>query len=315
MIKAIAKGAVQLGFGRLPGGPGLYRALTRGDRGLGTAASHADKLARVWPGYVATWRRFGIELEGRALWTHDAGATPFMPFAAFLLTGRGAVVTGHEPMLARYLDRARSRVLDATWPDGAVPDARRRVVEGLRWRPAIGDALAAVDAQVCVTSSAIADRSIELCHSGGALEHERPHDLHAWLAEQVRVLRPGGVSSHVYDHRDHLHHTDNALPFLSHLAWPEPVYRVAIGHRLGYHARLSPTEVTAAFVASGLEPIAVRRLIYDGRTRERRWVDDDEAALAGSAGIERARLARQFRAWSDVDLRTAAGHYLFRRPP
>jgi hypothetical protein len=51
VIRAVAKGAVQLGFGRAPGGFAAYRALTRGR--LGTAATHVDKLARVWPGYVA----------------------------------------------------------------------------------------------------------------------------------------------------------------------------------------------------------------------------------------------------------------------
>jgi hypothetical protein len=45
MIRAIAKGAVLGVFGRLPGGPKLYRSITR-DR-LGTQAMHVDKLARV----------------------------------------------------------------------------------------------------------------------------------------------------------------------------------------------------------------------------------------------------------------------------
>jgi hypothetical protein len=311
VIKAIAKGAVQLGFGRALGGVALYRALTRGGHGLGTAASHVDKLARVWPGYVATWRRFGIELEGRTLWLHDAGATPFLPFATFMLTGRGAVLTGDEAMLPRYLDRARVGALDAAWPAGAVPDPRRRIIEGVRWL-SIDEALAAVAAVSQRGPSAIGDGSIDLCHSGGALEHESPAELAAFLADQARALRPGGLSSHVYDHRDHLHHADNGLAFLAHLAWPESMYRAVLGHRLGYHARLAPAEVAAAFEHAGLERIAVRRLIYDARSGERRWVDDEVAALAGAPGIARSRLAPRFRDWSDGDLRTAAGHYLYR---
>ncbi len=312
MIKAITKGAVQLGFGRAPGGPALYRALTRGGYGLGTAASHVDKLARVWPGYVATWRRFGIELEGRALWLHDAGATPFLPFAAFMLTGRGAVLTGDEAMLPRYLDRARAGALDAAWPAGAVPDDRRRVIEGVRWL-SIAEALAAVAAVREQEPSAIRDDAIDLCHSGGALEHESPAELAAFVAHQARALRPGGLSSHVYDHRDHLHHADNGIAFFAHLAWPESIYRAVLGHRLGYHARLASTEVAAAFERAGLERIAVRRLIYDTGSGERRWVDDEAAALAGAPGIARSQLAPRFRAWSDADLRTAAGHYLYRK--
>jgi hypothetical protein len=55
----------------------------------------------------------------------------------------------------------------------------------------------------------------------------------------------------------------------------------------------------------------VRRLIS---TDHRRALPRDVAARAGTPGIARARLAPRFRSWSDVDLRTAAGHYLFRRP-
>jgi SAM-dependent methyltransferase len=206
-------------------------------------------------------------------------------------------------MLARYIDRARRGVLECGLP---IPDDRRARIEGLRWLHRIEDVVAATGAH-----HDLADGSIDLCHSGGALEHEHPDELDRFLAEQVRVLRPGGLASHVFDHRDHLHHADNAVPFLAHLAWPEPVYRGVFGHALGYHSRLSPAEVAARFAAAGLVRVAVRRLIYtDG---ERRWVDSDDAALAGTPGIPRERLASRFRSWSEADLRTAAAHYLFRR--
>jgi SAM-dependent methyltransferase len=312
MIRAVAKAAVQLGFGRAPGGFAAYRALTRGR--MGTAATHVDKLARVWPGYVALWQRLGIPLEDRVLWLHDAGATPFLPIAAFLLTGRGAAVTlGHEVMHARYLEHARRGALDAGWPAGAVRGERRLAVEGLRWLTSLDEALAAVGARVYERSTEIGEGSVDLCHSGGALEHESPDELETFLAEQVRVLRPGGVASHVFDHRDHLHHADRALPFLSHLAWPEPLYLGAFGHALGYHSRLSPTDVAARFAAAGLERVAVRRLIYDARSGDRRWVDSEADAIAGAPGIPRERLAARFRAWSDADLRTAAAHYVYAR--
>ncbi len=307
MIRAIGKGAVQLGFGRVPGGFAAYRALTRGR--MGTAATHVDKLARVWPGYVAVWRRFGVELEGRDLWVHDAGATPFVHLAVFMITGRGVVTTGHERVLDRYLARAREGVLAAAWLE--LPPARPDVIEGLRWIAGAREALAIVNARTHADSRTLAAASIDLCHSGGALEHETPAALAAFLAEQVRVLRPGGIASHVYDHRDHLHHADRALPFHAHLAWPELAYRGVFGHALGYHARLSPAEVAAAFEAAGLERVALRRLVYDG---DRRWVDDPEAALAGAPGLPRARLAARFRAWSEADLRTAAAHYIYRKP-
>jgi SAM-dependent methyltransferase len=317
VIRAVAKGAGLLAFGRAPGGPSAYRALTRGR--LGTAATHVDKLARVWPGYVRVWRALGVTLEGAALWVHDAGATPFLPFAAYLLTGRGAVTTNrHDRFLDRYLARARDGALGAAWPDGVIPDERRRTIEGLRWIASAREAVArlgtTVHEDVASHAIPIAGASIDLCHSGGALEHETPAELDLLLAEMRRALRPGAIASHVYDHRDHLHHADNRVPFLAHLAWPEPAYRALFGHPLGYHARLTPTEVAARFEAAGFVRVAVRRLIYDARTGERRWVDRDDEAMAGIPGVPRRRLAARFRAISDADLRTAAAHYVYRAP-
>lgn len=315
MIRALAKGAVQAGFGWAPGGDHAYRWLTRSY--LGTFATHVDKLARVWPGYTGLWReRCGLTLDGARLLVLDGGETPFVPLAAYLLTGRGGVVTNrHGPMLDRYLTRARDGVLATPWPAGLVPEARRRAIEGLRWEPTVAAALAALGATVHTdveTVLPVATATVDLCHSGGALEHYQPDALDALLRELHRVVRPGGIVSHVVDHRDHLHHGDHALPFLAHLALPAAVYRVVAGHPVGFHNRLAPTEVHARLVAAGLRPLALRRLIYvDG---ERRWVDRDDDALAGRPGLEPRWLAPRFRTISPADQRTAAAHYLFVRP-
>src|SRR4029453_6651848 len=97
-------------------------------------------------------------------------------------------------------------------------------------------------------------------------------------------------------------------PFLAHLALPEPLYRAAFGHPLGYHNRLSPTEVAVRFAAAGFARIAVRRMILPARA-----YGGEAAARGGRAGLSRRWLARRFRAWSDADLRTAAAHYLYRK--
>lgn len=314
MIRALAKGAALWGFGRAPGGEHAYRWLTRNQ--LGTYATHVDKLARVWPGYARLWRdRCGLPLDGARLLVLDGGETPFVPFASFLLTGAGGVVVNRDAgMLPRYLARARTGVLAAPWDADQAPSVRRQRLEGLRWEPSLAAALAAVDGRVLIDAHRlpVPAASIDLVHSGGALEHYPPDELDAILAEMRRVVRPGGIVSHVVDHRDHLHHADNRYPFLAHLALPDPLYRAAFGHGLGFHNRLSPTAVHARLVAAGLEPIALRRLVYAGG--ERRWVDDDASALAGAPGLPPARLAAAFRDLSPADLRTAAAHYLFRRP-
>ena len=110
--------------------------------------------------------------------------------------------------------------------------------------------------------------------------------------------------------RDHLHHADPTWPFLSHLRHSAPVYRALYGHPLLYQNRLLTGELVGMFGDAGFEAIAVRRMILP----DRRYVDTDEEALAGAPGLDRSKLAVEFAAIGEADLRTAAVHLLFRRP-
>lgn len=312
MLRALAKAAALGAFGRTPGGPALYRRLTRDL--LGTQATHVDKLKRVWPDYVTAWRECcGLDLEGRDLWIHEPGWTPFPSFAVFLLTGRGGAFTNTEARIQdRYLTGALNGALESRWPDDAVPRARRARLEGLRWSRTARDAL--VSLGCCLVEGAapgsipLGDSSMDLVHSGGALEHLEADGLDRFIAECQRVLRPGGVASHVFDHRDHLYHADKRWPFLAHQALPDPLYRALFGHPLLFHNRLLPDEICRRFKASGFERIAVRRLVQP----EGRYVADGEV-MSFRSGLPAVLNGARRRPLSDLDLRTAAAHYLFRR--
>jgi SAM-dependent methyltransferase len=313
MVRAVLKGAMLFGFGRAPGGARLYRQVTR--EWMGTQGTHVDKLRRVWPGYLDVWRsRCGLEFEGLDVWVHEGGWTPFAPLVNYLLTGKGGVLTNSEGrVLDRYLARAVNGALSADLPVEVIPPERRRRVEALRWYDRAAEAVAAVGASISggVKPNAVPlpSASVDLCHSGGALEHYRPDDLASFLGECCRILRPGGIASHVFDHRDHLVHADRRWPFLAHLALPELLYQIAFGHPLIYHNRLTPTEVSALFEKAGFEPVALRRMILP----ERRYVEGAEVQ-AGCPGLRRSLLARRFRKLSEADRRTAAAHYLYRKP-
>lgn len=313
MWRAALKGAAHTALGHLPGGAALYRRVTR--EVMGTQAAHVDKLGRVWPGYVRVWQELGhVRLEGLRLWAHEAGWTPFAAFATYLLTGRAGVLTNVEGRLHdRYLARAVNGVLAAKWPRGTAPDHRRRQVETMRWGTSVREALFTVGAQVHQdvhpADIPLRARSVDLAHSGGALEHYRPADLAAFIRECHRILRPGGIASHVVDHRDHLHHADRHYPFLSHLALPDGLYRILHDHPLGYHNRLLPAQVAGLFESAGFERIAIRRLVLP----QKRYVPDDQVRHA-SPGLPRTLLAKRFRQVTPLDLRTAAAHYLYRKP-
>lgn len=314
MMRAMLKGAVLSGFGRIPGGSRLYRRLTR--ELLETQATHVDKLQRVWPGYVDAWEaRCGLQMNGLRVWVHEGGWTPFAPLINYLVTGQGGILTNSEAsVLDRYLARAVNGALATAVPERLKQSERLSHLESLRWFDSVETALESVGGMIVITRKdaplKLESNSVDLCHSGGALEHYAPHELQRFIGECFRILKPGGVASHVFDHRDHLHHADRGLPFLAHLALPNPVYALLCGHPLLYHNRLNPAETCAMFERAGFGRIALRRMILP----DRRYVDSDNEAMAGTPGLRRALLARRFSDLSDADLRTAAAHYLYRKP-
>jgi len=263
---------------------------------------------------VKAWRELcGLELEGRDVWVHEAGWTPFSGFAIYLLTGKGGALTNVEAsMQDRYLARALDGAWSCGWPEGSVPRQRRERLDALRSsygaRAALDRLGCALHEEVLPGRIPLAAGSMDLVHSGGALEHYREEELTTFLEECRRVLKPGGVASHVFDHRDHLFHADKGWPYLAHYAWPAPAYTLLFGHELMHHNRLPPEEIGRRFEAAGFERIALRRMVLGAG-----YVSDEEA-LAAVPGVDRRWLPRSRADISELDLRTAAAHYLFRKP-
>lgn len=300
-------------LGRLPGGSHFYRTMTR--RYMGTQATHVGKLQRVWPAYVKVWtERCGLKLEGLDIWSFEGGWTPYPALASFLLTGKGGVTTNFDARVQqRYVAHAVEGALALAVEGVTVPIERRERVVSQGTAPDIASLYQAIGARleegIHPDALQLEDCSMDLCHSGGVLEHFRPDELRAFLKEAYRILRPGGVMSHVFDHRDHLHHADRKRPFLAHLGYSPRAYNLLFGHPLGYHSRLLPHQVVEMLGEAGFEQIAIRRMILP----ERSYVEGEDA-LRGKQGIDRCHLHRTFKDATDADLRTAAAHYLFRKP-
>lgn len=312
MIKGLAKGGLFATFGISHSTARLYRTITR--EWMGSQATHVDKLRRVWPGYVEVWNRLGVELGGATVWVHEGGWTPFPFFANYLVTGSAGVVTNHEGrMLDRYLARAVNGAVTCELPEFLPLAERRRHLEPLRWTETVADAVAelggALHQGVAVASIPVESDSVDLCHSGGTLEHYRPSELESFLAEAYRILRPGGTMSHVFDHRDHLHHADAGWPFLRHYSMSDLSYRILCDNPLLYHNRLLPGEVAETFASAGFERIEIRRMMLPAK----RYVIDGFDMSDGEHGINRSKLAHRFASATDDDLRTAAAHYIYRK--
>jgi SAM-dependent methyltransferase len=306
-VRAFVKGAGLWALGWMPGGAALYRKATRD--WMGTQATHVDKLSRVVPGYATVFAAHGIALEGARLAVYDPGLTPFWPMACWLLSGRESHhLQGEAHFLDKYVSRAAGGVLDSLIGQGG---GRYGEIEPLRWAESVENVLATCHAtqyrDVKPNALPLQDQSVDLLHSGGVLEHLKPGELQCFLREAFRVLARGGTYSAVHDHRDHLYHADKRIEPMNHLRHSEPVYRLLYGHRLLYHNRLPPSEVVRMIEDAGFEQVAMRRMVLP----EQKYVSDEEV-LQSRPGCSRP--SGRHRSTSPLDLRTAACHYIYRKP-
>jgi SAM-dependent methyltransferase len=313
VLRGLAHASLLFAVAHLPAGPRVYHAVTRGL--LRSQRRVVRKLQRVWPGYARLWRdACGLELEGRTIWVHEPGWVPFAPLASYLLTGRGGMLTSAaEPPSDRYVPLTVRAILDSQLDGDSATRVDRRARIATLAGGGIAQLLRATGAELATgvdpAALPLAGASTDLCHSGGVLEHYAPGVLAGFLRESFRILRPGGVASHVYDHRDHLRHVDSRWPFLLHMALSERVYKAAFGHSLLFHNRLAPAEVMSLFEAAGFERIAARRFVLP----DKRYVDAD-AASAGEAGVPAWLQGGRLGRLSAEDRHTAAIHYLYRKP-
>jgi SAM-dependent methyltransferase len=130
--------------------------------------------------------------------------------------------------------------------------------------------------------------------SGGSLEHYSPEELDHEVARMYRVLRPGGIMSHVVDHRDHRWHADKRISPLQHLTLEKRDYLRRFGNPLEYHNRWLRSKYLDLFTRHGFEV----------ECRDVRLYTPDLPPL------NRNLLASPFREASVEDLRSLVTHFV-----
>jgi SAM-dependent methyltransferase len=99
---------------------------------------------------------------------------------------------------------------------------------------------------------AIPDDSVDFAWSHAVLEHVRRADFLETLRELRRILRPGGISSHCVDLRDHLGEALNNLRF------SERVWESRLMADSGFYTnRIRYSEMLELFRRAGFEPDVV----------------------------------------------------------
>ena len=130
--------------------------------------------------------------------------------------------------------------------------------------------------------TALADDSVDFVFSQAVLEHLPLAQFERFLGESFRVLRPGGVSSHVIDLEDHLGGA------LNHLRFSRTLWEWRAMSRSGFYTnRLRSSEICRIAADAGFI-VTVAQLV--------RW-----SALP----TPRSALNREFQAFSDEELAIA----------
>jgi SAM-dependent methyltransferase len=134
-------------------------------------------------------------------------------------------------------------------------------------RLGISDALDRVRyvAPATIEAAPFPDRSFDIIFSHASFEHFA--DPGRAIDEIARLLRPGGVTTHVIDLRDH-RDFDHPTDFLRYRDF---TWRLAGSHRHGHTNRWRASDILEHFVASGLEIVEVEKELT---------IEIDEAAAA-----------------------------------
>ncbi len=284
----------------LPGGERAYRWLTAGL--LGTNAGMAAKWFRVFPTHLQVLREmFGVAARAQRLWCFDSGATPAAGFAIALTTDQPGLLTDRLDRLAdRYRDAA-CRLLREKGPQlAALSDAGVDRLDQLlliSGRLPVATALRDMDITYAGTHAVVDtdawQGAVGCIFSAGTLEHYRPEQLDAEVSRMARALHPGGILSHVVDHRDHRWHADKRINPLQHLTLEEADYRARFDNPLEYHNRWLRSRYVALFTAHG----------FRVQCRDRVCVTPELPPLIGA-------LTPEFRTASAEDLHSLVTHFI-----
>lgn len=246
---------------------------------LRTRVGEPRKWCQWYREHVILMKRHGdLSLRGSRGWILDSGYTLAAPILA-CLSGATTIFSGRRRFSLRssYNDVAFATVeknlskLAGTL--GYSADEAQRILD-LAKTEAPESLPAKLDARFLPRHWPppvdIPDGSLDFVLSMGALEHYSPSDLRRLLAEMVRVLRPGGVLSHIVDHRDHSHHADCRLSPLHHLKYSDAMWRVIGRPPFSYTNRLLRSDYLDLFADLPVE------VAYAGWDPHGQWTFDQE---------------------------------------
>jgi SAM-dependent methyltransferase len=250
-------------FMRTEAGADLYEWLTA--IVLGTQSGMSWKWCYWFREHVVLCRRFGrAQFPGRHIWLFQPGWSLAPVFMSKIATGQGALVTEDRRRVAtRYLPSAIdevAKVAEQLCASARTDSGGADLLQRLRQANSADCALRLSDAQYRVgdlhSLEEVPSGSIDICMSMGRLEHFRPTDLEFLFTQIRRVLVPGGLGSHIVDHRDHYWHYDKSIHCFHHLTFSDNEWEALSRGRKAYRNRLLEPDYVNRFEDTGFEVLA-----------------------------------------------------------
>lgn len=264
-------------FMRTQKGADLYEWLTA--IGLGTQRGMSRKWCYWFREHVVICRRFGrTRFPGSRIWLFQPGWSLAPALIAKMATGRGPLITEDRSRLAkRYLPIAVeevAKVADQLRASAKAGGVECNLLDRARLANTPNDALTLCDAEYRVANlrklESIPSSSADVCFSMGRLEHFSPSDLESLFQQMHRILVPGGLGSHIVDHRDHYWHYDKSIHCFHHLTFSDERWEALCKGRKSYRNRLMEPDYVERFERNGFEVLAA---IHDLHRSDAEGVD------------------------------------------
>jgi cyclopropane fatty-acyl-phospholipid synthase-like methyltransferase len=144
----------------------------------------------------------------------------------------------------------------------------------------------------------MAEGQADLCMSMGRLEHFSERELAGVFGQMRRILAPGGVGSHIIDHRDHYWHYDKSIHCFHHLTFSDERWEKMERGRKRYRNRLLEPDYVRLFEQAGFEVVGCVHELHKEDAK-----DVDPTTLWG-----------RYSDLSRDDLKAAVSHLIVRRP-
>ena len=229
---------------------------------MGTQLGMSRKWCYWFREHVLLCRRYAhINFFGKRIWLFQPGWSLAPVILSRMATSSETLVFEERKKLGRrYLEPALSevnKVASIIVKSSNAPESNLLLLDELQNNQEPFEILNMCRAKYITGSlDKLEPESADICFSMGRLEHFSQEELSGLLDRMKSILVPGGIASHIVDHRDHFWHYDKSIHCFHHLTFSEKKWKTLARGRKLYRNRLLEPDYISLFNEAGFEVLA-----------------------------------------------------------